>query len=93
MKEKPYPSLCPFCKGETVIRWGDDNAPNLAETSCIVCGRRTGSFNFNTLIPIVKKQWTYDDAADFNIDCARRAREFMEKKRGDNNESEGKNKG
>lgn len=83
MKEKPFPSLCPFCDGETVIRWGLHDRQNLAETRCIACGRRTGFLDFNILIQIVKGQWTYDDAADFHIDCAKRAREFMEKKRGD----------
>jgi transcription elongation factor Elf1 len=81
MKEKPFPSLCPFCDGETVIRYGSDNAPNRAETRCVVCGRRTSFLDFNILIPIVKKQWTYDDAADFHIDCAKRAREWAEKRR------------
>ena len=93
MRERQYPSLCPFCNGKTVIRYGSDDAPNIAETRCVECGRQTGFFNFNTLIPIVKGQWTYEDAVDFHIDCAKRALEFMEKKRGDKNEREEKNKG
>lgn len=81
MNEKPYPLPCPICNGETVIRWGLHGKENLAETRCLNCGLRTGFMNFNILKSIVKKQWTYEDAADFYIDCAKRAREWAEKKR------------
>ena len=83
MNEKPYHIPCPICNGDTVIRWGLHDKENLAETRCLNCGLRTGFLDFNILKSIVNGQWTYDDAADFHIDCARRALEFMEKKRGD----------
>ena len=89
MKEKPYPFSCPFCKGDTVIRWGFDGDKRI-ETVCVSCGRRTGLLNSDTLIPVIKGQWTYEDAVDFHIDCAKHALEFMEKKRGDRNEKENK---